>query len=145
MLIFSTCADAEPDLGAGPPADADTEPRLEHEAAEVKGEATDTGLEGEEAVLDAAAEQSSPSAADVVKAEGEGEAAADQLPEHAAPALQEAEQGFAAATVSGLRDAVQREVLVDREAIVKRALSDGAAEAPAKRVKNESEGPLVAD
>ena len=146
-MIFLTCADTEPDLEAGQPADADAdaEAMLEHEAADVQGEAADTGLEGEESVLDAAAEQSGPTAAEVVKAESEGEAAADQLLEHAAPVLQKVGQDSTAAAVSGWRDAVQQELLTDGEASMKRMLSDGAAEAPSKRIKGESEGPFVAD
>ena len=141
--LSAAYADAGLDLEAGQPDQPVDRPA--DSPAEVKAEVEDTGLEGEEAVIDAHASQPEPTAKELVKAEAEGESAADQLAEHKdltplEPKLK-SQQEHAVEAVAGLRDAVQREVLAEGEAGVKRALSESAAEGPAKRVKSEHEGP----
>ena len=139
--LSAACAEAGPDLEAGQPDEA----AVELVPAEVKAEVEDTGLEGEESVIDAHPSQPEPTSAELVKAEAEGEAAAHQLAEHNDLMPHEPEpkpeQEHAVEAVAGLRDAVQREVLAEGEAGVKRALIESAAEGPAKRVKSEHEGP----
>ena len=107
--------------------------------AEVKAELGDAGLEGEESVIDATADQPPAEAVDLGQAEADAQAAVEDLPEgpSAQPEVQENGQQHAAEIVSGLREAVQREVLAEGESSVKRALAECQTDEPAKRIKTE--------